>query len=68
MHKHWQISECTGLYQWIYRNVYTTKVGYMWCSSNRFCELPYNVTGIVKYTGSEETSKDICKDRKIGTR
>ena len=36
----------------------------MWCSSNRFCELPYNVTGIVKYTGLQETSKDICKDRK----
>ena len=24
--------------------------------------------GIVKYTGSQGTSKDICKDRKIGTR
>ena len=52
----------------IYRNIYTTTVGYMWWSKNRIYEIPYNVMGIVKYTGSEETSKDICKDRKIGTR
>ena len=40
----------------------------MWWSKNVLYERPCNVTGIVKYTGSEETSKDICKDRKIGTR
>ena len=52
----------------IYRNVYTTNVGYMWWSKNSLYEIPYNVKGIVKYTGSKETSKDICKDKKIGTR
>ena len=52
----------------LYRNVYTTNVGYMWQSKNERYEIPYNVKGIVKYTGSKETSKDICKDRKIGTR
>lgn len=52
----------------IYRNVYTTNVEYMWWSKNRRYETPYNVIGVVKYTGSKETSKDICKDRKIGTR
>ena len=43
-------------------------VAYMWLSKNVCYEIPYNVKGIVKYTGSKETSKDICKDRKIGTR
>ena len=36
----------------------------MWWSKNSVYEKPYNVKGIVKYTGSQETSKDICKDRK----
>ena len=40
----------------------------MWLSKNVCYEIPYNVKGIVKYTGSKETSKDICKDRKIGTK
>ena len=52
----------------MHRNVLTTIVGYMWLSKNSRYEIPYNVKGIVKYTGLEETSKDICKDRKIGTR
>jgi hypothetical protein len=40
----------------------------MWLSKNHSYETPYSVKGIVKYAGSKETSKDICKDRKIGTR
>ena len=50
------------------RNIYITKVKHMWLSKNFVYEHPYNITGIVKYAGLERTSKDICKDRKIGTR
>lgn len=37
-------------------------------SKNVFYENPYCVTGAVKPTGSEQTPKDKCKDRIIGTR
>lgn len=31
-------------------------------------ERPYNVTGIIKHIGLQDTPKGICKDRNIGTR
>ena len=39
----------------------------MWFGKNVKYEKPYVVTGDVKFTGSKETSKGICKDRTIGT-
>ena len=39
----------------------------MWFSKNWMYEKPYVVIGDVKFTGSEETPKGICKDRTIGT-
>ena len=40
----------------------------VWKSKNVFYENPYCVTGAIKLTGSEQTPKDKCKDRIIGTR
>ena len=39
----------------------------MWESKNVFYEIPYVVTGDVKFTGLKETPKGICTDRIIGT-
>jgi len=37
-------------------------------SKNLCYERPYIVTGNIKLINLKEASKDICKDRKIGTR
>ena len=39
----------------------------MWISKNRSYESPYSVIGTIQHTGLKEASKDICKDRNIGT-
>lgn len=52
----------------IHKCIYYLKVGYVWFSNYGSAETPFNVIGINKHTGLEGTSKDICKDRKIGTR
>lgn len=40
----------------------------MWISKIRSYESPYNVTGIIKLTGSYWRPKGICIDSNIGTR
>ena len=37
-------------------------------SKNNPYEIPYIVKGNINLTGSQKLPKDICKDRKIGTR
>lgn len=52
----------------MYRNVYGSKLQYVWISKNLLYESPYSVIGTVKHTGPKQGPKDICKDRDIGTR
>lgn len=53
------MSDCTGLKNASSRNAVTTVVGYARISKIAWYETPYNVTGIVKHTGSEGKPKNI---------
>lgn len=53
------MSDCTGLKNASSRNAVTTVVGYVRISKIAWYEIPYNVTGIVKHTGSEGKPKNI---------
>lgn len=53
------MSDCTGLKNASGRNAVTTDVEYARISKIAWYETPYNVTGIVKHTGSEGKPKNI---------
>jgi hypothetical protein len=49
------------------RNAHTVNAGCVGVSKIGLYENPYNVTGIIQRTGSEQAPKGICTDRFIGT-
>ena len=62
------MSDCTGLKKPSSRNAVTTIVGYAGISKIAWYETPYNVTGIVKHTGSEGKPKNIHEQIELSER
>ncbi len=62
------MSDCTGLKNASSRNAVTTAVGYVRISKIARYETPYNVTGIVKHTGSEGKPKNIYEQIELSER
>lgn len=63
-----RMSDCTGLKNASSRNAVTMDVGYVRISKIAWYETPYNVTGIVKHTGSEGKPKNIYEQIELSER